>query len=58
MHCAFCHQPIDRLNAWKGAAGFYCSEFCAEEFGLDANGRVSLPPLEAARRTFGYDPRA
>ena len=29
--CPFCHQPIDRNNAWKGTADrFYCSEFCAD----------------------------
>jgi hypothetical protein len=31
MRCPFCHQPIDRNNAWKGTADrFYCSEFCAD----------------------------
>ena len=31
MRCPFCHQPIDRINAWKGTADrFYCSEFCAD----------------------------
>ena len=31
MPCLFCDQPIDRNNAWKGAADrFYCSEFCAD----------------------------
>ena len=31
MRCPFCHQLIDRNNAWKGTADrFYCSEFCAD----------------------------
>jgi hypothetical protein len=50
MHCAFCHADIDRLSAWKGSSGsLYCSEFCAEEFGLEPN-TTPLPPPDAARR--------
>ena len=44
MHCAFCYREIDRLNGWRGPSGIiYCSEFCAEEYGLEPARAPSLP---------------
>ncbi len=38
MLCPFCQNEIDRLSAWRGTSGnFYCSEFCADEHGLEPN---------------------
>ena len=43
MHCLFCDQPIDRNNAWKGAADrFYCSEFCADSECVNPSRQQSL----------------
>ena len=44
MHdCAFCKNPIKPLSDWKGSDGrFYCSEFCADEYGLEPK-NTSLP---------------
>jgi len=45
MFCAFCHQEIASLNAWKGSSGkLYCSEFCAEEFGVERNPNAAFSP--------------
>ena len=36
MLCPFCQNEVDRLSAWRGTSGnFYCSEFCADEHGLE-----------------------
>ena len=60
MHCAFCYREIDRLNAWRGARGIiYCSEFCAEEYGLEPERAPSLPaPGTAGSRMRTETPRA
>jgi hypothetical protein len=43
MRCPFCHQPIDRNNAWKGTADrFYCSEFCADSLPASSLSRSGL----------------
>ena len=47
MFCAFCHTKIDPLYSWKGTSGFYCSEFCAEEYGLEPS--ASVPPQRPVR---------
>jgi len=50
MRCAFCYSEIDRLNAWSGTRGnFYCSEFCAEEHGLEPQRAPSLPAPGTSR---------
>ena len=55
MRCPFCHQPIDRNNAWKGTADrFYCSEFCAdsEPYLLPSRARAASGPPEQQERLF------
>jgi hypothetical protein len=43
MLCAFCREEIDRLSAWRSSSGrLYCSEFCADEYGLEPK-NTSLP---------------
>ena len=50
MHCAFCYREIDRLNAWRGARGIiYCSEFCAEEYGLEPTPSLPAPGTAGSR---------
>ena len=45
MRCPSCDQAIEHNKAWKGTAGFYCSEFCA-----DSENVISLPRTSLKER--------